>query len=59
MITEIRPGFFQYTYPNGVTHSFSAPNRKAAERIVEDQIRRLEKRQGMSLTRKLWGGKRS
>lgn len=51
MITEIRPNFYQVTYTNGVTHSFGAPNMKAAEQIVADQLARLEKRQGNGLHR--------
>jgi hypothetical protein len=44
MITEIRPGFFQTTLPNGVTWSYSARDMKDAKSKLSDQIKRTEKR---------------
>lgn len=56
MITEVRPGFFQTTLPNGVTWSFASTDLKTAEKRIADEIKRMAKRQDESLSRKLWEG---
>ena len=56
MITEIRPGTWQ-TMIGNVLWTFRAPTRKEAEAMVKAQTERYQRRQGKSITRKLWSAK--